>query len=137
MTWLSLGAPLPAATWPGSPVALNVHELVSNSDHYDGQRVLVSGIVRSVEFQQGRRGSEYIVLILEDSGATPHGREAVTVVTFVAPRLTKCAHAWVQGVYHREGKQGGRPYERFIEAEVIRPRDASPFFPPEDCNRKA
>lgn len=102
------------------PTPVVVRDLLARPDQYDGQRVLVSGFIRSIEMQQGRRGSEYLVLVLEDARFDdPEPAPSITVVSQDVVRLRRCDRALVQGVYHREGKQAGRPYEHFIEAEAV------------------
>jgi hypothetical protein len=75
--------------------------------------------------QQGRRGSEYVELTLQERGtARSTDPPVVTVVSLTIPRLRVGEAALVRGVYHREGKQAGRPYEFFIDADEIR-RDSA------------
>lgn len=102
------------------PLLVAVHDLVEDPAQYDGRRVVVTGLVRSIEFQRGRRGSEYILLVLEDETNPPSkGSATIQVISPIFPKVGKGQTALVQGVYHREGKQGGRPYEFFIDAEVV------------------
>ncbi len=108
------------------PLRAAVHELVDDSGRYDGRQVVVSGLVRSIEFQQGRRGSEYLILNLEEepptrSGSTP----SVKVIGFAFPNIAVGAQVQVQGIYHREGKWGGHSYEYFIEAQEVRRENAT------------
>lgn len=80
----------------------------------------MTGRVRSMELQMGRRGSEYFVLVLEEESAAPSGTTPpVQVLSAAVPKVRRGDHALVQGIYHREGKQAGRPFEHFVNAEVI------------------
>jgi hypothetical protein len=100
---------------------VSVGDLVREPQRYDKQRVLVSGVVRSIEFQRGRRGSEYIMLMLAEIHSTSQeSGPAVTVVSLDIPRVKVGEQVLVRGVYYVEGKQAGRAYERFIDAEEIR-----------------
>jgi hypothetical protein len=101
------------------PMLVSVGDLTADPDQYDGHRVVVTGSVRSLEIQRGRRGSEYIMLILEENTASASSGPSVSVVTLTLPPVRQGHHALVQGVYHREGKQAGRTFEHFIDAEVI------------------
>jgi hypothetical protein len=103
------------------PVRVSISDLAHEPQRYDKQRVLVSGVVRAIEFQRGRRGSEYLLLTLEEIHAAPEGRApSVSVVTADIPRVGVGDQIVVQGVYYVEGKEAGRFYERFIDAEEIR-----------------
>lgn len=106
------------------PVLVTVGELLDKSEEYNGHRVVVIGRVRSIEVQRGRRGGVYVMLVLvEDTSAPsdlpPESVPSVAVVSFTLPPVHQGSRVLVQGVYHREGKQAGRPFEHFIDAEVI------------------
>lgn len=102
------------------PMLVTIHDLLNEPDRYDGHRVVVTGLVRSIELQRGRRGSEYVMLVLEEeSSGAPEPINSIKVISPTVPKVGKGHRALVQGVYHREGKQGGRFYEFFIDAEVI------------------
>jgi len=106
---------------PTPPRHVSIGDLVREPQRYDHQRVEVSGVVRSIEFQRGRRGSEYALLTLEEIHAGPQeGVPSVSVVTADLPRVKVGEQLLIRGVYYIEGKQAGRPYERFIDAEEIR-----------------
>jgi hypothetical protein len=115
------GAPLRANTSPKElPLLVTVGELAAQPDQYHNHRIVVSGRVRSIEIQRGRRGSEYVMLILEE--VAPDAVESaptVAVISLTLPKVGEGHHALVQGVYHREGRQGGQPFEHFIDAEVV------------------
>lgn len=110
--WLAEGAPKEL------PLLVTVGDLSDNPDRYDGHRVVVTGYVRSMEVQIGRRGSEYVLLTLEESRSS-HSKSPLTVISITAPAVQKGHHALIQGIYRREGRQGGRPFHHFIDAEVI------------------
>jgi len=108
------------------PLRVSVGDLAREPQRYDKQMVIVSGVVRAIEFQRGRRGSEYLLLTLEEIHAGPHEQlPTVSVVTQDIPRLNVGDQVVVRGVYYIEGKQGGRPYERFIDAEEIKRESAA------------
>ena len=99
---------------------VTVSDLAAEPEQYDGHRVVVTGRVRSMEVQMGRRGSEYLVLVLEeDSPASSRAIQPVQIFSATVPKVRQGDHALVQGVYHREGKEAGRPFEDFVEAEAI------------------
>lgn len=114
----------------GTPAAAKslrvaIHDLLDEPERYDGQRVMVTGFVRSIELQRGRRGSEYLELVLEESPATPKTAPPyLTVISLNRADVRIGYRLVVEGVYHREGKQAGRPYEYFIDAEEIRRESA-------------
>lgn len=102
------------------PANVAIHDLLEDPDQYDGRRVVVTGFISSIEFERGRRGSEYAILVLEETRAgVPATVYAVKVVSLTMPRVGPCQYALVQGTYHRQGKQAGRPYEFFIDAEAV------------------
>ncbi|MBI3607462.1 MAG: hypothetical protein HY207_05820 [Nitrospirae bacterium] len=107
------------------PLSAAIHDLLNTPKQYDGRRVLVSGFVRSIEFERGRLGSEYAILVLEETvSSVPPSVYAVRVISLTFPTVRKCQHALVQGTYHLEGNQAGRPYEHFIDAEAVLQDDA-------------
>lgn len=120
------------------PANIAIHDLLDDPDRYDGRRVVVAGFVSSIEFERGRRGSEYAVLMLEESGTgAPKTVHAVKVISLTFPKIRKCQYALIQGVYHREGKQAGRPYEFFIDAEAVLENDSEGSGRlPSDCEKK-
>lgn len=102
------------------PMLVTVSDLAEQPGEYDGHRVVVTGRVQSMEIQRGRRGSEYLILVLEDdSAASSVNVKPVKIFSQTLPRLQEGDPALVQGVYHKEGRQGGRPWEHFVDAEVI------------------
>jgi hypothetical protein len=120
------------------PANVAIHDLLESPDQYDGRRVVVTGFISSIAFEQGRRGSEYAVIMLEEAVTdAPPTAYAVTVISLTMPKVGQCQPALVQGVYHREGKQAGRPYEFFIDAEAILPNDRTDSGRvPSECEQK-
>jgi hypothetical protein len=112
----------PAAKGPSKelPMLVTVSELAAEPGQYDGHRVVVTGRVRSMEMQMGRRGSEYMVIILEEDPEPASGAiQPVQVYSPTVPKVQEGELALVQGVYHKEGKQAGRLFDHFVDAEVI------------------
>jgi hypothetical protein len=102
------------------PENVAIHDLLGESTRYDGRRVVVTGFVTSIAFEQGRRGSEYAVLVLTEAGIVDSSdTPEIKVISLTIPKVGHCQHALVQGIYHRAGKQAGRPYEFFIDAEAV------------------
>ena len=102
------------------PLSVTISALLSGPDQYDGQRVIVSGRVRSIELQEGRRGSSYVRIVLDEVGnKSDEPVPSVTVIILNIPPVREGLDVLVQGVYHREGRQAGRIFENFIDAEVI------------------
>jgi len=102
------------------PVFVTIKDLLAEPNPYDGHRVLVAGRIRSMELQTGRRGSEFIMLVLEEKA--PSATEpslSIEVISLSIPKVRQGNHALVQGIYHREGRQAGRDFERFIDADTI------------------
>jgi len=104
---------------PKSPIAATVRDLVDNPSSYDGRRVLVSGLIHSIKLEQGRRGSEYFVLVLAELNAPHRSNIEITVISDSVSGLRKDQRATIRGTFHREGNQHGHPYEYFIDAEAI------------------
>lgn len=104
------------------PLLVTVSDLANEPGEYDGHRVVVTGRVHSMEIQTGRRGSEFIMLVLEEDSPPPSSSGAVQPVQVFSPTIPKVRQgdlALVQGVYHIEGRQAGRSFEHFVDAEVI------------------
>ena len=97
-----------------------IGELAAESVRFDGHRVVVRGRVRSIEVRTGRRGSEFLMLVVEESAPDASGRLAsIQVFTFTPPRAVTGDTVLVQGTYHHEGRQAGLSFEHFIEARAI------------------
>lgn len=102
------------------PMLVTLNDLKAEPGQYDGHRIVVTGRVQSIEVQQGRRGSEFVMLVLEEESPNPSSTgSTIKVVSLTLPTIQRGHHALVQGTYHVQGKQGGRPFEHFIDAEVI------------------
>jgi len=102
------------------PMLVTVSDLAAEPDRYDGHRVVVTGRVRSIELQTGRRGSEYLMLVLEEDFPASSGTvQPVQIFSPTLPKIQEGDPALVQGVYHKEGKQAGRNFEHFVDSEVI------------------
>jgi len=102
------------------PVLVTIKELLTEPNPYDGHPVVVAGRVRSMELQTGRRGSEFIMLVLEENSPdTADPNLSIAVISLTLPKVRQGHHALIQGIYHREGRQAGRPFERFIDADTI------------------
>jgi len=103
------------------PMRVSVSDLAREPQQYDKQRVLVSGVVRAMVFQRGRRGSEYVLMTLEElRGALQEPPPSVNVVTADLPRVKVGEQILVRGVYYVAGMEAGRSYDHFIDAEEIR-----------------
>jgi len=102
------------------PMQATVSDLASDPKQYDGHRVVVTGRVRSMQMQVGRRGSEYLMIVLEEDSPTSSEKvKPVQVYISTIPKVREGDRALVQGVYHIEGNQAGRNFEHFVDAEVI------------------
>ena len=102
------------------PVTVTIETLSAATEQYDGQRVIVTGRVQSMEIQEGRRGGSYVMMVLE--GANPQPGKPVSTVSVIIlniPKVHTGNDALVQGIYHREGRQAGKTFEHFIDAEVV------------------
>lgn len=112
------------ATGPAKelPLLVTVRDLANEPGEYDGHRVVVTGRVQSMEIQTGRRGSEFLMLILEEDAPSAPSSDAIEPVQVFSPTIPKVHRgdrALVQGVFHIEGRQAGRSFEHFVDAEVI------------------
>ncbi len=122
LAWrLAAGYDVPAAAWAGeAPLNAAVRDLVEHPDQYDGRLVVVTGYIGHVAWERGRRGSEYVEIRLDEAATEAGVTEAsVTVISWPGSAVRKCQHVLVQGVFHRTGKQAGRPYEFFIDADAV------------------
>jgi len=109
----------------GDPLQASVYELYHEPHRFDGHRVTLTGLVRSIEFQTGRMGSEYLKFVIEEIGSSrSHSLPSVNVIVSTFPPIRVGQYVWVQGIYHHEGKLAGRYYEFFIDAERIQKEQA-------------
>lgn len=100
-------------------IPATVHELSAQPDQYDGHRVFVTGRVKMIKIEIGRRGSEFVAMTLEEISTDGAKGPSVRVFSLTSPSLFEGSRISVQGTYHREGRFGGLPYEEFIEADAI------------------
>lgn len=97
-----------------------IGDLAAGPARFDGHRVVVRGRVRSIETGTGRRGSEFVMLAVEEQAPDASGRlSSVRVFTFAPLPVRTGKAVLVQGTYHREGRQAGLSFEHFIEAEAV------------------
>ncbi|HSG05539.1 MAG TPA: hypothetical protein VLB09_03975, partial [Nitrospiria bacterium] len=83
-------------------------------------RVVVSGRVRDISLQKGRRGGNYIVIRLESLKNNPKETHPVVKVFSLTPAPVLRGHeALVQGKYFVRGRAAGLPFENFIQADAI------------------
>ncbi|MFQ5781046.1 MAG: hypothetical protein ACE5J1_00500 [Nitrospiria bacterium] len=102
------------------PVLVTVKELLTDQAQYDGHRVAVTGRIHSIMRRQGRRGGPFFIIVLGEESPEANGPVlSVEVITLNLPKVRQGHIALVQGVYRREGRQAGRPFHNFIDAEVI------------------
>lgn len=109
-----------AAEFKDPPDQVTVEGLVTQPDQYDGRRVIVTGRIRQIESHRGRRGGEFLMLILEGEARDSSGESPwVGVFSFTLPDVGVGERALIQGVYHREAMEAGRMLTNFIDAEAI------------------
>ncbi|MBI1821733.1 MAG: hypothetical protein HY036_11065 [Nitrospirae bacterium] len=103
-----------------SPLSIEV--IRSSPELYDGKNIKVSGQVRSLNPSRGKRGSEFMVLVLENSNFQPgDSSQTLTVFSYFTPPLKKGGRVIVTGVYHKTGYWAGSTHDHFIEASKITP----------------
>lgn len=101
------------------PIPATIQELLSQPELYDGHRVFVSGRVRRLKLEIGRRGSEYMDMVLEEVIPETVRSVSLQVFSMTLPQVGMGNQVSVQGTYHRHGRFGGWPHDDFIEAEAI------------------
>ena len=101
------------------PVTATVDEIASHPERYDGSRVFVSGKVRSTHVEQGRMGSKFLALVLEEALPDSTNGSSVRVFSSTVSQFDSGSQVSVQGTYHRRGFYGGWPYDDFISAQEI------------------
>ncbi|MBI1823341.1 MAG: hypothetical protein HY200_01785 [Nitrospirae bacterium] len=103
-----------------NPVPVNKIRL--SPDDYDGKRVKVSGQVRSITSDRGRRGSEFLTIVIEGTKTNlEETSETLKVFIYFAPPIKKGSSVIVFGTYHKSGHWGGTEQQHFIEASKINP----------------
>jgi len=101
------------------PVTATIDDLASHPEQYDGSRVFVSGKVRSTRVEQGRMGSKFLAMVLEETLLDSSKSLSVQVFSLTVSRFEIGTPVSVQGTYHRRGFFGGWPYDEFISAQAI------------------
>lgn len=104
------------AVWVAGLFAKDLPVLVpleNMGPQYDSQRVSVFGWVRSIEVKEGRRGSNYVEIVLGEGDAT------VNVYSLTPVYNILDAYVVVQGTYREQGRIAGFLADHFIAAEVI------------------
>lgn len=119
-TLLSVSSLFAKVTPRALPVRVSIEALLSNGAQYDGHRVVVSGRIASLLFQQGRMGSPYLRIMLSDNSSgekiTP---QVLEVISLEFPKARAGDKVLVQGSYYISGRKLGRLFTRFIDAEHI------------------
>ncbi|MFI5305469.1 MAG: hypothetical protein ACHQYP_11840 [Nitrospiria bacterium] len=101
---------------------ITVKLLLLSPDEYDGKTVRVSGRVQTISAERGKRGSEYLKIVIEDSQQNQEQTtETLNVFIYSSPRIKKGSSIIVSGIYHKSGHWGGSEQEHFIEASLITP----------------
>ena len=91
-------------------------------DDYDGKRIKVSGKVRTITSERGKRGSEYLMIVIEGAQSAPEETaETLKVFIYFSPKIKKGSSIIISGTYHKWGHWGGSEQEHFIEANKITP----------------
>ncbi|MBI3605307.1 MAG: hypothetical protein HY202_04690 [Nitrospirae bacterium] len=103
-----------------NPVSVKTIRLTP--DAYDGKTLKVSGQVRSVTPGRGKRGSEFLIVVIEGPPSkTDETSPELTVFSYFAPPLKVGTPVIVLGVYHKSGRWAGSDHDHFIEAIKITP----------------
>ncbi len=102
------------------PILLSIEALLSDESQYNGHRVVVSGQIESLCFQQGKMGSPYLRIVLSerlsDENIVP---QTLEVITLDFPKARAGDQVLVQGSYHISFQKLGQRFERFIDADLI------------------
>jgi len=101
------------------PVTATVDDISSHPERYDGSRVFVSGKVRSTRVAQGRMGSNFLAMVLEEAPPDVSKSSSVQVFSLTVSPFEIGSLVSVQGTYHHRGFYGGWPYDNFISAQAI------------------
>ena len=100
---------------------VKVHDIIADPTQFHGQRVVLSGMVQSIKLMRGRMGSEFILILIEETGPVHYeNRPTVKVVVYTNPMIKVGQAVAILGVYHREGRVRGLLYNSFIAGEEIR-----------------
>ncbi len=101
------------------PVLLSIEALLSDESHYDGHRVVVSGRIKSLLFQQGRMGSPYLKIVLSNLSDEKIVSRTLKVITLDFPKARAGDQVLVQGNYYISSQKVGQRFEHFIDADLI------------------
>lgn len=101
------------------PVLLSIEALLSDESQYDGHRVVVSGRIESLRFQQGRMGSPYLKIVLSNLPDEKVAPQTLEVITLDFPKARAGDQVLVQGNYYISSQKVGQHFERFIDADLI------------------
>jgi hypothetical protein len=111
------------------PIPTTVTDLTSQPKQYDGSRVFVSGTVREVKLERGRRGSEFLAMVLEETEPKGADRPSIQVFSQTLVSVDSGSRVSVQGTYHHDSYYGGWRYDDFIAAETIIQDQPDPEVP--------
>jgi hypothetical protein len=122
---LAMGSGMVSSTEPFAGETVNpllIQKIRHSPDDFDGKSIKVSGQVRSISSERGKRGSEYLVIVIEGAQSAPEETaETLKVFIYFSPKIKTGSAIIVSGIYHKWGHWGGSEQEHFIEASKITP----------------
>ena len=102
------------------PKRVKVHDILHDPTQFHGQQIVLSGVVQSIKLMRGRMGSEFILILLEETGPVRYeSRPTVKVVVYTNPKIRVGQTVSILGIYHQEGRVRGLLYHSFIAGEEI------------------
>ena len=109
-----MGVVLLAASALGAPADLvAVKDLLAQPDKWNGQPVVVSGVVSRLDARTSQRGNSYYTFVLTD------GLASVNVFSYGVPQIKDTNRVQVEGTYLKVKRVGKYTFQNQVDARRV------------------
>ena len=109
-----MGVVLLAASALGAPADLvAVKDLLAQPDKWNGQPVVVSGVVSRLDARTSQRGNSYYTFVLTD------GLASVNVFSYGSPQIRDTSRVQVEGTFLKVNRVGKYTFHNQVNARRI------------------
>ena len=109
-----MGVVLLAASALGAPADLvAVKDLLAQPDKWNGQPVVVSGVVSRLDARTSQRGNSYYTFVLTD------GLASVNVFSYGVPKIKDTNRVQVEGTYLKVKRVGKYTFQNQVDARRV------------------
>ncbi len=92
-----------------------VKDLLAQPDKWNGQSVVVTGVVSRLEARTSQRGNAYYTFVLTD------GLASVKVFSYGVPQIKDTSRVQVEGTYLKVKRVGKYTFQNQVDARRIQP----------------